>query len=104
MATVDGRSKVRALTITTDKCGRVRRNVSCFASVSHFEGCFSTTRIFEDWARELGREAKACTEKTVAALHDRLVTPESLDALLVDIETGYIGKGEHLTSTFYPKV
>lgn len=104
MANVDGKSKVRALTIATSKCGRVKRNVSSFASVSHFEGGFSTYRIFNDWARELRLEVTTSTEKAVRSQHELTVTPQSLDALLLDIESTYIGKGEPLTSTFYPAV
>lgn len=104
MATVDGKSKVRTLTITTDKFGGARRNVSCYASVSHSEGGFSTYRIFNDWARELRREVTTSTEKAVRTQHELTVTPQSLDALLLDIESTYIGKGEPLTSTFYPAV
>lgn len=104
LATVDGKSKVRGLTITTDKCGRVARNVSTFASVSHFEGGFSTTRIFNDFARELGRVAKTATEKSVRELHEHTVTPAHLDTLVAAVEAAYTAKGEPLTSIFYPAI
>ena len=101
-AVVDGRSKVRSLTITTDKCGQVARNVSTFALVSHLDDGFSTLRTVKDFGRELGRVAKTTTEKSVRELHESIITPHSLDTLVALVEATYITNGEPLASTFYP--